>query len=508
MPHYGGARATASGLRAPEAGAEGAGPPRPASGPASRERVLAFAGAALTAVFVPCEAGKELRLVESAGDAPATYGLPERFPVFDGSPVADTFRAGRSLWLNAATLASRDFRHEDGPATLDAGVSLGVLPLGTAGRWMGCLVIVGEAPDGFGAEQRDFLERYSGAIADRLRGEADRSAPAPLLDAALRSLGVGTFSLRLGTGLVDTDTALLELLGTREEDFDGKADTLLSYLLPEDLPALMSVVEPSPQAAGRRELEFRIRRPTGELRWLHLGCRVLTGPDGGPERVVGGGRPRPRRCARAPDDVSRVQWLTAALDDATTVRDVSRVVVAALREPLGADRVALAEVQEDRLAVTVLDPPEAGAWPELWRAEWHAQWPGRTGPCPADASDGRCRTAGCACGPRAPRSNPGSRASAPEGWPCCRCRPRAGSPGCAWSAGTGRTSSAPRSGPCSPRPPALVGQALKRAHAYDAEQELATMLQRSLLPRRLPELPGGIGRRPLSARQTGAAGGR
>jgi serine phosphatase RsbU (regulator of sigma subunit)/anti-sigma regulatory factor (Ser/Thr protein kinase) len=38
---------------------------------------------------------------------------------------------------------------------------------------------------------------------------------------------------------------------------------------------------------------------------------------------------------------------------------------------------------------------------------------------------------------------------------------------------------------------ALVGEALKRAHAHDAEQELATMLQRSLLPRRLPELPGG-----------------
>jgi anti-sigma regulatory factor (Ser/Thr protein kinase) len=37
---------------------------------------------------------------------------------------------------------------------------------------------------------------------------------------------------------------------------------------------------------------------------------------------------------------------------------------------------------------------------------------------------------------------------------------------------------------------ALVGQALKRAHAHDAEQELATMLQRSLLPRRLPQLPG------------------
>lgn len=38
----------------------------------------------------------------------------------------------------------------------------------------------------------------------------------------------------------------------------------------------------------------------------------------------------------------------------------------------------------------------------------------------------------------------------------------------------------------------LVGQALVRAHALDAGHELATMLQRSLLPRKLPELPGGI----------------
>jgi anti-sigma regulatory factor (Ser/Thr protein kinase) len=38
----------------------------------------------------------------------------------------------------------------------------------------------------------------------------------------------------------------------------------------------------------------------------------------------------------------------------------------------------------------------------------------------------------------------------------------------------------------------LAGQALMRAHAYDAEHELATMLQRSLLPRRLPALPGGV----------------
>jgi hypothetical protein len=38
----------------------------------------------------------------------------------------------------------------------------------------------------------------------------------------------------------------------------------------------------------------------------------------------------------------------------------------------------------------------------------------------------------------------------------------------------------------------LAGQALTRAHAFDAEHELVGMLQRSLLPRRLPKLPGGV----------------
>jgi anti-sigma regulatory factor (Ser/Thr protein kinase) len=38
----------------------------------------------------------------------------------------------------------------------------------------------------------------------------------------------------------------------------------------------------------------------------------------------------------------------------------------------------------------------------------------------------------------------------------------------------------------------LVGQALTRAHAFDAEHELVGMLQRQLLPRRLPQLPGAV----------------
>ena len=96
---------------------------------------------------------------------------------------------------------------------------------------------------------------------------------------------------------------------------------------------------------------------------------------------------------RSAGDVARVQWLPAALDDATTVRDVSRVVVAALREPLGADRVALAELVADRLAVTVLDPPSAGPGRSCGGASGARSGPTRRSP-PCPRSRRHCGTGG------------------------------------------------------------------------------------------------------------------
>ncbi|WP_246111962.1 SpoIIE family protein phosphatase [Streptomyces hawaiiensis] len=520
MPHDGDARAAVPGLRAPGNG--GAGPPRPAPEPAAaRARLLAFAGVALAAVYVRGEDGTELRLVESAGAASEQrYQVPGRVavPVSGGSPgagssaspgpeapaasqgaplsvsageadtgggcpaVAEAYLRGRAVWLAGVVLAGR----EEAAA---ASAPLGALPLGAAGGWLGCLVVVGEAGEGFGTEQREFLERYAKAVAERLRGEADRSAPSLLLDSAQRAMGVGSFALSPGTGLVETDPALLELVGIPEGGFDGKTDTLLSCSVPEDVPALMSVIEPSAQTPGRRELEFRIRRPTGELCWLRLSCRVLKGPDGAPERVLGvvSAAPVLRRSA---SDVARIQWLTAALDDATTVRDVSRVVVAALREPLGADRVALAELLEDRLAVSVLDPPGAGAWPELWRREWRSEWP--DAPVTAlPTLQAALRDGRVSLWPVGSELEPGLAGIGPGGLAVLPLPAKNGVAGVCLVGWDTPHEFAPEERALLTATAGLVGQALKRAHAYDAEQELATMLQRSLLPRRLPRLPGG-----------------
>ncbi|GAA4080011.1 SpoIIE family protein phosphatase [Streptomyces shaanxiensis] len=503
MPHDGPARTGVSQLRASEAGAAGTGPTPPERQAAPVERALAFAGVAMAAVYVPGAGEEELRLLETAEDrtartagvgtaqmtgvGAAQYGMPKLLPRSGDSPAARAVRADRPLWLNPAALASYD--DQGGPTPPRGGTSLGALPLRAEGGRAGCLVVVGTSADGFDAEQRRFLERYADAVADLLRTGADRTGAPPLLGLALRALRVGSFVLEPDTGVVDADETLLGLVGITPADFDGKADTLLANALPEDMHALMSVLEPTTPESARRELEFRVRHPTGEVRWLSLRCRMAVSSDDRPQQVLGVVTATSVQ-RRSADDVSRIQWLTAALDDAVTVQDVGRVVVTALREPLGADRVALAELREDRLVVIVLDPPQPAAWPEIWRSEWRSEWPDapvRALPTLQLAlRDGRMDL-----WPAGTALEPGLAGIGAGGLAVLPLPARGGVVGVCLVGWDQPHEFATEERSVLTATAGLVGQALERAHAYDAEQELATLLQRSLLPRRLPELPGG-----------------
>jgi len=435
------------------------------------EQALVFTGATLAAVYTPDEDGDQLCLAESVGVPRALYGLRDTYPLSGGSPVAKVHRSRQPLfltsgdlgrWADARRLPARDF-------------SLGVLPLPDGG----CLTAVSDGPDGFDAEDRECLQLLAESVTGPAPGTAD-----------IGELPGNAFSLAVDSGRVEVDDETLELFGIDPDAFDGTLETLLAQTVPEDLPSLMSVVEAGHMSIGDRELEFRILQPSGEPRWLRLRGRLLPAAEGRPARLAGtvadASKARP-----AVSDVTRVQRLAAALATAGTVRDVSEAVVSALRTPLQADRIALAELEADRLVVTVLDPPEPEAWPELWRAEWRSEWPDtpvRTMPTLAAAlSEGRAAvwSDGKALEPPLAEVGPGGLAVLPL------------------PAG-GRTAGACLIGWDSPHDfgpderalltavAGLAGQALVRARAFDAEHELVGMLQRALLPRRLPRLPGAV----------------
>ncbi|SEP74141.1 Serine phosphatase RsbU, regulator of sigma subunit [Streptomyces sp. yr375] len=470
------------------------------------EQALVFAGAALAALYTPGADGEPLRLVESAGVPRTLYGLRDSYPLDGDSPPAAAHRTGRPIWLDPAGLTDRT----ESPHTPPRNAHLAALPLpNTPG---GTLLALTEHPNGFTPDNRTCLTLITKALAppagavpapagptsavpaQALPAPAAPTPhiPAPHTPTPLTTTGdlrPSDFKLVLDTGRVEVGDGVLELFGLGRGEFDGRVETLLGVAVPEDLPSLMSVVDAGDQVSGERELEFRVFRGAGPPRWLRLRGRLRPGGDGRAARLVG----TVADVSTLRDevtDVARVQRLAAALATTGTVRDVGQAVVAALRGPLRADRIALAELENERLVVTVLDPPDPESWPALWRQEWRSEWPDapmRTMPTLAAAlREGRARIwpAGAALEPGLAEVGPGGLAVLPL------------------SAG-GSTAGACLIGWDAPHDfgpderalltasAGLAGEALTRARAFDAEHELVGMLQRQLLPRRLPPLAGG-----------------
>ncbi|CAL9360641.1 hypothetical protein SUDANB1_00654 [Streptomyces sp. enrichment culture] len=437
------------------------------------EQALVFAGAAFAAVYAPAQDGELLCLMESAGVPRTLYGLRDSYPRAGRSPVAAAHRGGRPVSLGPAELAA-DAQARRVPS---GDFFLTALPVQGDG---GCLLAVSERPGGFTADDLRCLELVSEAVA----------FTAPAAPAEAGDLPASAFSLAMDSGRVRVGDDLLDLFGLDPVEFDGRVETLLSLTVPEDLPSLMSVVEADHMSIGDRELEFRVLQPTGPPKWLRLRGRLLPGGEGRPARLVGTVVDVSTLRSDV-TDVARVQRLAAALATAVTVRDVGKAVVAALRRPLRADRIALAELESERLVVTVLDPPEPEAWPELWRSEWRTEWPDapvRAMPTLAAAlREGRARIW--------PAGSPLERALAEVGpgglavLPLPAGNRMAGACLIGWDTphdfGTDERALLTA---CA----GLAGQALVRARAFDAEHELVGMLQRQLLPRSLPRLPGAV----------------
>ncbi|WP_328492372.1 SpoIIE family protein phosphatase [Streptomyces sp. NBC_00414] len=439
------------------------------------EQALVYGGATLALVYAPGDRGDQLCLIESAGVPRALYGVRDSYPLSGGSPAADAYRAARPLWLGPAELALLP-----GARPAPAGdFWLAALPLPPDPRGGGCLVAVSENPGGFDTEDRKCLELFAEAVS---------FPPPPSGTGESEVLPSSSFSLAMDSGRVEVDDEMLELFGLDPDEFDGKVETLLSMTVPEDLPTLMSVVEADHMSIGERELEFRILQPSGDQRWLRMRARLLPAADGRPSRLVGTVADA-SKLRSGGNEVARVQRLAAALATAGTVRDVGQAVVTALRRPLKADRIALAELEGDRLVVTVLDPPEPEAWPEVWRTEWRSEWPDapvRSMPTlEAALREGRAAIwpAGTPLEPALADVGPGGLAILPL--------PAGGRMAGACLIGWDTPHDfGPDERALLTASAGLAGQALMRAHSFDAEHELVGMLQRTLLPRRLPPLPG------------------
>ncbi|WP_225835752.1 SpoIIE family protein phosphatase [Streptomyces sp. NK08204] len=409
----------------------------------------ALAGAAVAAVYLLDGAVDALALLQTAARPPDHRGLARRYELTNRSPVTDAFREGRLLWLDAAALAAY------GHVGAAPGMSMGVVPfVSDAGR-SGCLVVVEDRAEGFGPARRSLVELCAPYVAARLGGDRD-----PLT-------GIGAFTLAVGSGRIEADRGLLGLAGIEPEEFDGRVETLLGCVMPDDLPTLTALAGPGRSGTG--ELEFRVRRRGAGPCRLTLRYRFGDETDLMLGVVAQAPRSRPRS-----DDLSVLRPLTAIL-----------------RASLKADRMALAEVAAGRLVVGVLDPPDPTGWPRRWR--------------PACAEPPELPMAAL------PTVRAALRTGRPARWPDGTAEPEPVlaevGPGALVVLplhGQGPVAALYVVGWDAPHPlgsdersllaviAGQAGQALARARAVDARHRLATVLQRSLLPPAPPALPGAV----------------
>src|SRR5581483_10632258 len=126
--------------------------------------------------------------------------------------------------------------------------------------------------------QRDLADRQRAN--DRLRENEER------LRIATQAGQVGVWDWDIDADRVSWSDSLFPIHGVRKEDFVDTVAFFTSLVHPDDLPYIRTQIERALAGEDRYTVEFRIRRPDGNVAWLYADAKVLR-RDGRAYRMIG-----------------------------------------------------------------------------------------------------------------------------------------------------------------------------------------------------------------------------
>ncbi|NOK18609.1 GAF domain-containing protein [Corallococcus carmarthensis] len=290
-------------------------------------------GATRVAVLALEEDGqmRPLRVLGYSEEALARFARPP-----DGSPPAAWPALRREAgWFHsleeflARYPEDAEFVRSQGPG------ARAVVPLWGETRVRGLLLLAWPEPRVFPAAERAFLEALAhqcaqalerAALYEALRERTER------LRQALVTGDMGTWRVDLVRGRELHDAALNHMLGLPAVDSSVPVGDMLERLHPEDRPHVEAeFLRYQREAPGFFELEFRVLRRDGGVRWLHSVGQSFAGPDGKVTELTGAMADVTRRKEAEERlqlllDASRV--LALRLDDVEeALPEVARLVV-------------------------------------------------------------------------------------------------------------------------------------------------------------------------------------
>ncbi|MGB7949121.1 MAG: PAS domain-containing protein [Candidatus Binatia bacterium] len=122
---------------------------------------------------------------------------------------------------------------------------------------------------------------------ERDRVESTLRQVSERLELAQEAASVGSFERDLITGDIVWSTSQEKLYGLTPGSFDGKAKTWAERVHPDDLPGVEAKISHAIETKHTLDLEFRILRPDGEMRWLVSQAQVFMDEQGNPRRLMG-----------------------------------------------------------------------------------------------------------------------------------------------------------------------------------------------------------------------------
>ena len=154
--------------------------------------------------------------------------------------------------------------------------------------------------------------------------QAQLAAAQQLSKLAAEAARMGSWQLDVASGKLECSDEFLSLIGVERAEWGGTASALEALVHPEDVERRGSLYDDAILHGGFIELEFRIRKPDGEVRWMYSRGDCWRGADGAPASFLG-----------VMMDITARKQMEEALRDADRRKDEFLAMLAhELRNPL------------------------------------------------------------------------------------------------------------------------------------------------------------------------------
>ncbi len=107
------------------------------------------------------------------------------------------------------------------------------------------------------------------------------------LAVALEAGGLGTWRWNMQTGETDWDNKAEQLFGLGPGEFDGTYETYVSLLHPDDAPEVLATVQEAVAAKSSYVVDHRVVWPDGSVHWLQGRGRAIVDEDGNVMGTIG-----------------------------------------------------------------------------------------------------------------------------------------------------------------------------------------------------------------------------